>query len=692
VSAEEPAGDSDALKRALRDMVAFSVLPAVWGQFEPHQLAESLAQVVQNTLGLPLVYVRLQQSDGVAKEIARTNRFCSSAEAAEIGLSLAGVLAQESGDRPLSLQNPVGGGTVRCLRVPIAWRGGQWTLVAAGVSQTFPTLEERLLLSAAANHAAVALERANTFRSLRESELRAESANREKDEFLANVSHEIRTPMNAILGLTDLALDSPLSGQQHEWLAAVKSAGEHLLVIIDGLLDFSKVGANKLKLDLVEFSLRRQVIGPVRALAARAQRKGLEFVIDIDDGVPEQVIGDASRLRQILINLVDNAIKFTAAGEVMLLVSVGEAKLAGSDIELCFAVCDTGIGIPAHQHRVIFEAFAQADPSTTRRYGGTGLGLTIAAKLALLMEGQISVRSEPGLGSKFTLLARFGSPPQGKSKVALAPQWPGVRVLVIHRKVSGGEVLKRWLEGWRLDADFVHDGFWAIQELMRGATTSRQYRLVLVDGEAPGSLDSRPGSPTHEHRHPRAIRVLLLGPQRNGEMASALTEVTVRKPVIKEELCAAIQRVLEPWHPDARTQLTAQSGARAAPALALRVLVCEDNELNAMLVEELLRRRGHQAHVVRDGNEVLSVLEAEPYDLLLLDLHMPGLDGFRVIQEIRARERHGGGHLPVIALTARSREQDRERCLAAGMDGFLPKPINSAALWAAIAQILQPPP
>ena len=260
MSVGEEFGDSDASRRALRDIVAFSVLPALWGQFEPRQLAESLAQVLQNTLHLPLVYVRLQVlPTGGLEEIARTHQLCSSAEAAELGRFLSSVLEQDSTGAPLSFRNPVGSGTVRCVRVPIAWRGGQWTLVAAGLEPTFPTLEERLVLATAANHAAVALERARIFRSLRDSELRADSANREKDEFLANVSHEIRTPMNAIIGLTDLVLDSPLNPHQREWLGAVKSAGHHLLVIIESLLDFSKMDANKIELTIAEFSLRTQV-------------------------------------------------------------------------------------------------------------------------------------------------------------------------------------------------------------------------------------------------------------------------------------------------------------------------------------------------------------------------------------------------------------------------------------------------
>jgi two-component system sensor histidine kinase/response regulator len=688
LSVGDPFDDSDALRRALRDIVAFSVLPALWCQFEPRELAESLAQVLQNTLHLPLVYVRLQMlPTGGVEEIARTQQLCSSIEAAELGRLLADVLEQDSTDPPLSLQNPAGSGTMRCVRVPIAWRGGQWTLVAAGSEQNFPTVEERLILATAANHAAVALERARIFRSLRESELRADSANREKDEFLANVSHEIRTPMNAIIGLTDLVLDSPLSLQQREWLGAVKSAGDHLLGIIESLLDFSKMDANKIELEIAEFSLRTQVTAMFRELAPRANKKTIELAIDIDDDVPDRLLGDVGRFRQVLINLLDNAIKFTARGEVLLLVSVGAADPTSEELELRFVVRDTGIGIPLHQHRLIFEAFAQADSSTTRRHGGTGLGLTIAAKLAALMHGDISVSSEAGRGSTFTLRARFRSHTDESSLPGSVPQWPGVRVLVVIHEGHRRDILKRWLEGWQLSADFVHDGLSATTALMRSAS-SGPYRFALIDGSAPGFQESTGGTPQPAVGDLSAVRLLHLPTHGRGDDTGPEgAEVRIQKPLIKEDLCRAFQRFSDSPGRTPRTDIVARNELRSANALSLRVLVCEDNDLNAMLVEELLRRRGHHAHVVMNGTAVLAGLEAQDYDVLLLDLHMPGLDGFDVIREIRARERIRGGHLPVIALTARSRDQDRERCLAAGMDGFLTKPINNADFSAAISRI-----
>ncbi len=355
----------------------------------------------------------------------------------------------------------------------------------------------------------------------------------------------------------------------------------------------------------------------------------------------------------------------------------------GDDLILRFTVTDTGIGIPTHQHKLIFEAFAQADSSTTRRYGGTGLGLTIAAKMAALMRGQISVSSEAGTGSIFTLTARFR--PHVSASLLFAPQWPGVRVLVVDRgNATSSVLLKRWLDAWQLQVDVVHDGFSATQTLMRNAP-AQSYRLLLVDGEAPGTQ----GGPSGSRARPASadassVHLLRLDPRERPD--SGIVEVRLRKPLIKEDLCLALQRLLDPTSPEGRPELVAPLEVRSSSAFALQVLVCEDDQVNAILIEELVRRRGHTPHVVGNGNDVLSRLESEGFDLLFLDLHMPGLDGFQVVREIRAREQTRGGHMPVIALTALSRDRDRERCLAAGMDGFLTKPINSGEFSATIAR------
>jgi PAS domain S-box-containing protein len=397
----------------------------------------------------------------------------------------------------------------------------------------------------------------------------AESANRAKDEFLANVSHEIRTPMNAILGMTELVLDTPLADAQRQSLQTVKAAADNLLCILNDLLDFSKIEAGRLELDPADLSLRAAVGDTLQTLAVRAQKKGLKLVNHVDPDVPDALVGDAGRLRQVLLNLVGNAIKFTSEGEVVVHAEVvGDAAL--EEVRVRFAVCDTGIGIPPEKQEKIFRAFEQEDTSTTRKYGGTGLGLTIAARLVALMGGTITVDSAPGRGSTFAFTARFGRQPPARAT----------------------------------------NGEWRVPERV----TSDEWRVTS-----------------------------------------------------KEEVTSALQSSL---------------------VTELNILVAEDNEFNTKLLQQLLGRRGHRVQLADNGRKALSLATEGDFDLLLLDVHMPELDGFQVIQAIRERERSVGGHLPVIALTARSRREDRERCLAAGMDAFLAKPIQAANLWEAIDRLM----
>jgi CheY-like chemotaxis protein len=507
--------------------------------------------------------------------------------------------------------------------------------------------------------------------------------------------------MNAILGMTELVLETPLTDDQRHCLKTAKSAADNLLGIINDLLDFSKIEAGKLELDHAEFSLRAALGDTLRTLAARAHRKGLELVCDVQPDVPDALVGDGGRLRQVWLNLVGNAIKFTESGEVVVRVEVA-GEPAPEQVSVRFAVSDTGIGIPPDKQEKVFRAFEQEDTSTTRKYGGTGLGLSIVAHLVALMGGTMAVQSEPGRGSTFAFTATFGRQPHPTETTPVLPpvRLRGLPVLVVDDNATNRHILEEWLRGWQMDPGAVGDGVAAMGALWDAASAGRPYPLVLLDARMPDTDGLALATWIRERAALSAIRIILLtsgdrpgDPPRSRELP---IDAHLLKPVQPDELLETIYRVMNGARggapPAAEPAPARGPDPQAAPALTpLDILVAEDNESSARFLERLLTRPGHRVQVATNGREALTLAQEKGFDLLLLDVHMPELDGFQVVQALRGRERTAGGHLPILALTARSRSEDRERCLAAGMDDFLTKPVRPGELLAAIDRLVRAP-
>ena len=523
----------------------------------------------------------------------------------------------------------------------------------------------------------------------------AEAANCAKSEFLANMSHEIRTPMNGVLGMTELALDSAPTSEQREYLTMARNSAELLLAVVNDILDLSKIEAGKMDLDPLEFPLRQTVDDTIKALAVRAHQKGLELAADVHNAIPEFAIGDAGRIRQILLNLVNNAIKFTPQGEVEVVLrledSTVEERAPGSDLLLHFTVRDTGIGIPLDKQTIIFQPFSQADGSTSRKFGGTGLGLTISTRLVEMMGGRIWVESQPGQGSAFHFTVNLLASGKRRSDPAAEDSaLEGVRVLVVDDNETNLRILQKRLSRWRMEPVLASSGLDALKILEQQAAP---FTLIISDVHMPEMDGFELARRVHESRSaPEAKFLMLTSGAHLGAAARARAlgvEKHLNKPVSELDLRAAILQLLGATETeDLSGQHPKAPVAATIPAQSRRVLVVEDNVVNQALASGLLEMQGFAVTVAGDGQEALDALSREPFALILMDVQMPGMNGIDATIAIRAEEKATGGHIPIIAMTAMAMKGDRDACLSAGMDSYVSKPVRGVELFAAIHNLV----
>lgn len=556
-------------------------------------------------------------------------------------------------------------------------------------------------------------ERKRAERSLQAAKEAAEEANRSKSAFLANVSHEVRTPLNGILGMTDLALHTDLTTEQREYLDLVKVSADALLEVISDLLDVSKIEAGKLTLQAQAFDFYETLHETLKTLAIPAHQKGLELLYEIRPEVPPWLVGDAVRLRQILLNLVGNAIKFTPQGDVILRAEilapfanesgatdpnapsqVGSRVSTGTCI-VHVSVSDTGIGIPTSQQRMIFEPFVQADGSTTRHYGGTGLGLSIASQLVTLMGGHIWVESTVGVGSTFHFTARFTVPTGSPVPAYLTETLPALPILLVTTHLAQAQMLSDVLARWHLYPTVMSSTKEAMHALVQAEQAQQPFVCVLLDLSPAAPQDCELLVWLRRQPYLAATPVLPLtmathaGAHEVWRTYGVTTHLT--KPVSQAALWEALTQVCSGVSQDAAAHLVTY-GPHEPTTDPLRILLADDNLVQQQLARRLLEKRGHDVTTVADGTAAIAIASRQPFDVLLLDIQMPSLNGFEVTAALRERERQTGQHLPIVAMTAYVMPGDRERCLDAGMDAYIGKPLHAEELFRTLAALAPVPP